>query len=136
MINNTKECGSCFFVSNEFADGPCKTCREYNKYVPMSAFLDAAYKDNSIDRPHHYQLIDGMEVRDILEILADKLNYGNVPATSLFISDYVQMMQYLMRFMGKNGVEDLKKAKYYLDQLIEAYSAFDDEEDLEVVDDE
>ena len=136
MIDNIKECGSCFFVSNEVDEGPCKTCRSHNKYVPMSAFLDAAYKDNSIDSPNHYQLIDGMEVRDILEILADKLNYGNVPPTPLFISDYVQMMQYLMRFMGKNGVEDLKKAKYYLDQLIEAYYAFDADEDLEVVDDE
>jgi hypothetical protein len=32
-----------------------------------------------------------------------------------------------MRFMDKNGVEDLKKAKWYLDKLIQAY---DDESDV------
>jgi hypothetical protein len=30
-------------------------------------------------------------------------------------------MQYGMRFMEKNGVEDLKKMRWYLDKLIEAY---------------
>jgi hypothetical protein len=44
-----------------------------------------------------------------------------VTQAPLFISDYVQMMQYLMRFMDKNGVEDLKKARWYLDKLIDSY---------------
>jgi hypothetical protein len=39
----------------------------------------------------------------------------------LFEADYVQMLQYVMRFMDKNGVEDLKKARWYLDKMIEAY---------------
>jgi hypothetical protein len=39
----------------------------------------------------------------------------------MFDADYTQMMQYLMRFMDKNGVEDLKKARWYLDKLIDAY---------------
>jgi hypothetical protein len=80
---------------------------------------------NVISKPKHYMLFEdqGIEVRDVLEKLCDKLQNtlpypGN---SSLFESDYVQLMQYLMRFMDKNGVEDLKKARWYLDKMISAY---------------
>ena len=65
----------------------------------------------------------GIEVRDVLEKLCEKLqNTLPYPGNySLFESDYVQLMQYLMRFMDKNGVEDLKKARWYLDKMISAY---------------
>jgi hypothetical protein len=78
---------------------------------------------NSVTRPRHYMLFEdkGIEVRDVLKKLVGKCNTENTPGTALFESDYVQMMQYLMRFMDKNGVEDLKKARWYLDKMIEAY---------------
>ena len=67
----------------------------------------------------------GIEVRDVIEKLIQKIYSspstncpGNAP---LFESDYVQLMQYLMRFMDKNGKEDLEKARWYLDKMIEAY---------------
>ena len=41
--------------------------------------------------------------------------------SSMFISDYIQMMQYVLRFYNKNGKEDLMKAQWYLDRLIESY---------------
>ena len=80
---------------------------------------------NVISKPKHYMLFEdkGVEVRDVIEKLVDKC-YSDGLATrgsSLFISDYVQLMQYLMRFMDKNGVEDLKKARWYLDKMIESY---------------
>lgn len=79
-------------------------------------------------KPKHYMLFpeQGIEIRDVLERLVSKFgNTGftfNYPAkAALFESDYVQMMQYGMRFMEKNGLEDLKKMRWYLDKLIEAY---------------
>ena len=39
----------------------------------------------------------------------------------MFVADYVQMMQYGMRFMDKNGKEDLEKMRWYLDKLIDEY---------------
>ena len=79
-------------------------------------------------KPKHYMLFEelGIEVRDVLAKLSDKLRRSedNVPVwgtVSLFESDYIQMMQYGMRFMEKNGLEDLKKMRWYLDKLIEAY---------------
>lgn len=79
-----------------------------------------------ISKPKHYMLFEkeGIEVRDVIFKLVGKLQlqHEHVDAYSYqFGSDYVQLMQYLMRFMDKNGVEDLKKARWYLDKMISAY---------------
>ncbi len=95
---------------------------------------------DTVLKPKHYMLFaaedlrkeEGIEVRDVIEKLVQKFTYGSanydtLPHTKvgniLFSADYVQMMQYLMRFMDKNGVEDLKKARWYLDKLIESYES-------------
>ena len=97
------------------------------------------FKDShdAVNKPKHYMLFSeedvrgffadnkGIEVRDVIEKLVNKIREGsNVPfwkKCPLFEADYVQMMQYLMRFMDKGGLEDLKKAMWYLDKLIKAY---------------
>jgi hypothetical protein len=67
-------------------------------------------------------LKEGIEVRDVIERLVVKIDDTSTEYFPMFTADYVQMMQYLMRFMDKNGVEDLKKARWYLDKLIQAYA--------------
>lgn len=86
-----------------------------------------------VNKPKHYMLFDkyqvklkasdslGIEVRDVIEKLVLKMYPEVGQFDGMFFADYVQMMQYLMRFMDKNGVEDLKKARWYLDKLIDAY---------------
>ncbi len=83
-----------------------------------------------INKPKHYMLftydelyksLEGIEVRDVIEKLVNKIPPVSRDYGGLFTADYVQMMQYLMRFMDKNGVEDLKKARWYLDKLIDSY---------------
>jgi hypothetical protein len=84
-----------------------------------------------VEKPKHYMLFEeeGIEVRDVIEKLMKKVytayDEGNttIPYSPMFDSDYVQLMQYLMRFMDKNGVEDLKKARWYLDKLIDSYES-------------
>jgi hypothetical protein len=92
---------------------------------------------DTVNKPKHYMLFDestvvffadndkGIEVRDVIEQLVNKIREGqNVPfwkGAPMFEADYVQMLQYVMRFMDKNGVEDLKKARWYLDKMIAAY---------------
>jgi hypothetical protein len=89
---------------------------------------------NSVTRPRHYMLFEdkGIEVRDVIEKLVFKtyIAFDEEKGTVLdsrqapmFDADYVQMLQYVMRFMDKNGVEDLKKAEYYLKKMIEAYDS-------------
>lgn len=80
-------------------------------------------KYNSVDKPKHYMLFEdqGIEVRDVIEKLVLKMYPEVGQFDGMFFADYVQMMQYLMRFMDKNGQEDLKKARWYLDKLIDSY---------------
>jgi hypothetical protein len=102
--------------------------KPYHDAKPLAASIEEWFKHedvqlyeyDTVDKPKHYMLFEeeGIEVRDVLEKLVSKIDF--IP-TGLFTSDYVQMMQYLMRFMDKNGAEDLKKARWYLDKLIEAY---------------
>ena len=73
-----------------------------------------------VSKPKHYMLFEdkGIEVRDVIERLVSKFSSQEA---GMFIADYVQLMQYLMRFMDKNGKEDLEKARWYLDKMISAY---------------
>ena len=134
-------------------EAPCVTCTGYSNWVSMTMYKNpqhgpATLKEaidewfehsngvtqedfwakpqyDTVSKPKHYMLFEevGIEVRDVIEKLLDKLtnNNKNFTFSHQFASDYVQMMQYLMRFMDKNGVEDLKKALWYLNKLIAAY---------------
>jgi len=99
----------------------------------------ATVEDN-INSPKHYMLFaaedlrkeEGIEVRDVIEKLVKKISdavktddYPQFYAEPMFTADYVQMMQYLMRFMDKNGLEDLKKARWYLGKLINTHGKLD-----------
>jgi len=68
-------------------------------------------KQDMVNSPLHYNKA-GIETIDALEaMLVDGFDYylqGNI-------------VKYLWRFRYKNGVEDLKKAQWYLNKLIEVY---------------
>ncbi len=105
-----EECQICFY-------GPIKGFSEWTPIV----FSKKANMHDIVKKPKHYMLMDNLEVRDVLAALVSKMNVENTPKNALFESDYVQMMQYLMRFMDKNGKQDLEKAQWYLEKLINAY---------------
>lgn len=77
-----------------------------------------------VSKPKHYMLFEelGIEVRDVIAKLCDKITESEYLFNGMDYSDYCQMMQYLMRFMDKGGVQDLKKAQFYLNKLIEGNS--------------
>ena len=132
-------------------EAPCVTCTGYSNWVSMTMYKNpqhgpATLKEaidewfehsngvtqedfwakpqyDTISKPKHYMLFEkeGIEVRDVIEKLVNKIPPVSRDYGGLFVADYVQLMQYLMRFMDKNGVEDLKKARWYLDKLIDAY---------------
>ena len=102
-----------------------KQIEEWKAGFNGTSAYDVIKEYHSVSKPKHYMLFEdkNIEVRDVIEKLVDKC-YSDGLATqgsSLFISDYVQLMQYLMRFMDKNGKEDLEKARVYLNWMIEAY---------------
>ena len=144
------KCNSCFYaLMDKDLSAPCAACVGYSNFVkgdlymtshaskPLKEAIDDWFKQdhedreyildkyNVVDNPKHYMLFEeeGIEVRDIIEKLVNKIPPVSRDYGGLFVADYVQMMQYLMRFMDKNGVEDLKKARWYLDKLIDAYES-------------
>lgn len=66
---------------------------------------------DNVNHPDHYQNIAGVEAIGILNDVVKDL--PGKQAAMLWNS-----MKYLFRFQKKNGVEDLKKARTYLDYLI------------------
>ena len=144
------KCNSCFYaLMDKDLSAPCAACVGYSNYVkgdlymtshaskPLKEAIDDWFKQDHEDReylldkynvvynPKHYMLFEeeGIEVRDVIEKLVNKIPPVSRDYGGLFVADYVQMMQYLMRFMDKNGVEDLKKARWYLDKLIDSYES-------------
>ena len=142
------KCNSCFYMFNKRDAYPCHTCEGYNKYVNRNVYIhksdteemidwveeDEAYdgfyggseeyveKANAVHSPKHYMLFEkeGIEVRHVIEKLVEKLDRKGM-YSGMFISDYVQMMQYFMRFMDKNGKEDLEKGLWFFNRLLEKY---------------
>ncbi len=72
----------------------------------MDRNLDAP--GGSVNHPKHYQSANGIEVLDVIEGFTDPVawNCGNV-------------IKYICRWRNKNGLEDLKKAQFYLNRLIQ-----------------
>ena len=67
---------------------------------------------DNINSPKHYVSESGIEVFDVQEAFIHELK-------GMAASYWCNIVKYILRFQRKNGVEDLKKAKYYLEKLIE-----------------
>ena len=69
-------------------------------------------KNDNIISPNHYASDKGFEVFDVQEAFIHELK-------GMAASYWCNIVKYILRFQRKNGVEDLKKAKYYLEKLID-----------------
>ena len=137
-METKKSCQNCAMGKIHYPNNTCEVCtstelsmwqpneqtkREY--MIKLAEGSNGTTEYDVVSKPKHYMLFEeeGIEVRDVIEKLLDKL--GDNPKGEFysyqFASDYVQLMQYLMRFMDKNGKEDLRKGMFYLDKMIEKY---------------
>lgn len=87
----------CFDVLKEAAANKTKK--------PSTASAD------NVNHPKHYELPNGIECFDVLLATQGK------EATQAFC--ICNAIKYLFRHKRKNGVEDVKKAKWYIDKYIE-----------------
>jgi hypothetical protein len=67
--------------------------------------------DKMVIHPPHYQSETGLEVIDVIE--AFTANLKGIEAT-----DTGNVIKYICRWSEKNGIQDLNKAKWYLEHLI------------------
>ena len=73
---------------------------------------------DSVSRPGHY-CIEGLEQESIDVIKAVVEHNCVTPWAAVLLKD---TLKYLFRFGRKNGLEDLLKARQYLEWLIEEWS--------------
>ena len=66
-----------------------------------------------VNHPLHYQSASGLEVINVIEAFTDDLVGMEAVCTA-------NALKYICRWKKKNGVEDLKKAVWYLNKLIDA----------------
>ena len=64
-----------------------------------------------VNHPSHYKAKNGMEVIDVIEAFTANLKGYEAIYTG-------KVIKYICRWKGKNGLEDLRKAQWYLNRLI------------------
>ena len=69
------------------------------------------YVDKAVDHPSHYQSETGLEAIDVIEAFTFDLK-------GIEAFDTGNVLKYLCRWNQKNGLQDLKKAQWYLEHLI------------------
>lgn len=69
-------------------------------------------KDTMVSHPAHYQSETGLEVIDVIEAFTFDLK--GIEAT-----DTGNVIKYMCRWKSKNGLQDLEKARWYLEHLID-----------------
>lgn len=79
-------------------------------------------KDN-INHPEHYKTDNGLETIDVIEAFTEGLQGGEATSTG-------NILKYICRWKKKNGLEDLKKAQWYLNRLIDLVQSRQEKEML------
>lgn len=79
-------------------------------------------KKEMVSHPDHYQSETGLEVIDVIEAFTFDLK-------GIEGFDTGNIIKYICRWKEKNGLEDLKKAKWYLDHLITHVEKLEEEND-------
>lgn len=69
---------------------------------------------DNVNHPEHYQTTNGLEAIDVIEAFTADLQGIEAVCTG-------NVLKYMCRWKKKNGLEDLKKARWYLEKLIGYY---------------
>lgn len=120
----SRDCLTCKYWNEEPQQKPCCDCFfdggniEFPEYVPA-----VEEKDELVSHPNHYQSKSGLEVIDVVRTFTEDLT----GVESFYTGN---ILKYMCRWKKKNGLEDLKKARQYLDWLIEIEDPYMTEENV------
>lgn len=72
--------------------------------------------NDNVTNPSHYQFSGAChEVKDVIrDRVFGSIHYGH----GLIAYDYSNAIKYLLRWYLKNGIEDLEKAKFCIEEMI------------------
>lgn len=73
---------------------------------------DETTEDPMVEHPNHYKTESGLETITVIEAFTDGLE-------GIEAVDTGNVIKYICRWKKKNGLQDLKKARWYLNHLID-----------------
>ena len=79
--------------------------------IKFDGLYPESYADTIVNKPPHYQTKTGLETIDVIDAFTEDLTGMEAVCTA-------NVLKYVCRWKKKNGVEDLKKARWYLNRLI------------------
>lgn len=79
--------------------------------------------DKMVSHPDHYQTKTGLETIRVIEAFTDGLKGIEAVCTA-------NVIKYICRWKKKNGLQDLKKAQWYLTYLINHVENSDDDQEV------
>ena len=112
-MENEKWCGDCKFECTEEYEEPCVSCRNTSvagsKEYGLRPFLWESATE-AVNHPSHYN----QGKYECIDVMVE--TFGR-EATQNFC--LLNAFKYIWRTGEKNGVEDVKKARWYLDKYLE-----------------
>lgn len=75
-------------------------------------YADYKQKPDMVEHPEHYQSDNGLEVIEVIEAFTTDLE-------GILATDTGNVIKYICRWSKKGGLQDLEKARWYLNHLIE-----------------
>lgn len=81
--------------------------------------------DKMVSHPSHYQSKSGLEVIDVIEAFTEGLE-------GIEAADTANAIKYICRWKDKNGIQDLEKAMWYIQHLIDHLNKKDEEKRVEL----
>ena len=102
-MEQRKDCDTCAHEAKLGIDKPCRDCWKGDQWEPKKPEPD------NINHPAHYEGNTSLECIDVMEIAFGGNAVGDFCLCNAF--------KYLWRYKHKGGVEDVKKAKWYLDRF-------------------
>lgn len=91
---------------------PCKSCDELDAQMTKV--------ENVVNHPSHYQTKSGLETIQVIEAFTEGLE-------GIYAVDTANVIKYICRWKKKNGLQDLKKAQWYLNNLIDHVEQINEE---------
>jgi len=102
-----RKCTDCKYENHPLGATPCRNCKGDVNYFELIEDKD---KEDMVNKPPHYTQ-GAIECIDVIEEITK-------PCSKFEAYIIGTVLKYLWRFKFKNGLEDLKKARWYLDKLI------------------
>ena len=120
----TVECRTCFYGELDIGIHPCNDCTNYDKWVNRSIFIREAAKPLS---EAIKEWVDIKEDEEIVDIVNKPPHYTEHPSgiECIQVTEHMgfnlgNAIKYIWRCdLKQDAIEDLKKAKWYIDREID-----------------